>query len=72
MRLYPDKVYGFSHLFAKQLKIHPVRVAQGVIDIVNTHMERAIKVISVEKGFDVRGITHWFLLVVPAGFTLVR
>jgi len=57
MRLYPDRVSGFFHLFAKQLKMHPLHVAQGVIDIANTHMERAIKVISVEKGFDVRDYT---------------
>jgi N-methylhydantoinase A len=32
-------------------------LAEGIIDVANTHMERAIKVISVEKGFDVRDYT---------------
>jgi N-methylhydantoinase A len=48
------KVSDAVNLFAKRVKMDPVQLAEGIINVANTHMERAIKVISVEKGFDVR------------------
>ena len=41
------------------IELNAVQTAQGVIEVVNTHMERALRVISVERGYD------------PADFTLV-
>ncbi|NOG82715.1 MAG: hydantoinase/oxoprolinase family protein [Planctomycetes bacterium] len=52
-----NKVSEAVNLFSKRVKIGPVKLAEGIIDVANTHMERAIKVISVEKGFDVRDYT---------------
>ncbi|MFQ5963425.1 MAG: hydantoinase/oxoprolinase family protein [Candidatus Scalinduaceae bacterium] len=57
MKLFPDRVSTYMHLFAKKLRIDPVQVAEGIIDIANTNMERAIKVVSIEKGYDVRDFT---------------
>jgi N-methylhydantoinase A len=40
-----------------QLSMDPVELAEGVLAVANTNMERAIRVISVEKGFDPREFT---------------
>ena len=68
-RLIPDQFLG-GHMqldleqlkrhfvtLANQLKISPLELAEGVIAVANTTMERAIKVISVERGFDPREFT---------------
>jgi N-methylhydantoinase A len=57
MRLKTDKVPGYMDCLAKKMKMSSVRVAEGIIDIATANMARAIKVISVEKGFDVRDYT---------------
>ncbi len=57
MRLDSNKVSQAVYLFAKRVKMDPFQMAEGIIDVANTHMERAIKVISVEKGFDIRDYT---------------
>jgi N-methylhydantoinase A len=36
---------------------NPERLAEGVIDVVNNNMEQAVRLISVERGFDVRDFT---------------
>jgi N-methylhydantoinase A len=46
----------FDQLSAR-LGLSPVDLAEGVLDVANTTMERAIKVISVERGFDPREFT---------------
>jgi len=38
-------------------KVSAVEAAQGVLDVVNTNMERALRHISVERGHDPRGFT---------------
>ncbi|MFV1976616.1 MAG: hydantoinase/oxoprolinase family protein [Candidatus Scalindua sp.] len=57
MRLKTDMVVRYMDRFAKKLKMTSVRVAEGIIDVANANMARAIKVISVERGFDVRDYT---------------
>ena len=57
MRLKTDKLTGYMDRFAKKLRMSSVGVAEGIIDIATANMARAIKVISVEKGFDVRDYT---------------
>ena len=57
MRLETDMVLKYMDLLAKKLRMTSVRVAEGIIDVANANMARAIKVISVEKGFDVRDYT---------------
>jgi N-methylhydantoinase A/oxoprolinase/acetone carboxylase beta subunit len=54
MILETDMVSRYIGLLAKKLKMTSVRVAEGIIDVANANMASAIKVISVEKGFDVR------------------
>ncbi len=57
MRLNTDMVSEYMGLLAKRLKMTSVRTAEGIIEVANANMARAIKVISVEKGFDVRDYT---------------
>ena len=47
-------VFKCMKVLAEKIGMKPVKVAEGIIDVANANMERAIKVISVEKGFDVR------------------
>ena len=54
MKLEADMVSKCMKVLAKKLGMTPVKAAEGIIDVANANMERAIKVISVEKGFDVR------------------
>jgi N-methylhydantoinase A len=42
---------------AKELGLGPAELAEGVLAVANANMERAIRVISVEKGFDPREFT---------------
>jgi N-methylhydantoinase A len=42
---------------AAQRKVSPAEAAQGVLDVVNTNMERALRHISVERGHDPRAFT---------------
>ncbi len=44
-------------ILAKQLDISVLEVANGIIDLANEHMVRALRVISVEKGFDPQDFT---------------
>lgn len=54
MKLYAGKVADHMNIFAKRAKMDPVQVAEGIIAVANANMIRAIKVISIERGFDVR------------------
>src|SRR5438128_4005807 len=42
---------------AARRKLSTIEAAQGVLDVVNTNMERALRHISVERGHDPRGFT---------------
>ncbi len=37
---------------ADQMHMEPIQAALGVVEVVNAHMERALRVISVERGYD--------------------
>lgn len=54
MQLHTERVKTYMNRFAKKLKMNPVKVAEGILAVANANMERAIKVISIERGFDVR------------------
>jgi N-methylhydantoinase A len=41
----------------EELGLNPIETALGVIEIANAHMERALRVISVERGYDPRDFT---------------
>ncbi len=57
MTLKADMVSGYMEHFAKKLGMASLRVAEGIINVAIANMARAIKVISIEKGFDVRDYT---------------
>ncbi|MCP4251876.1 MAG: hydantoinase/oxoprolinase family protein [Candidatus Scalindua sp.] len=57
MQLESGKVSGYLDRLSKKLGMSSVKVAEGIIDIAIANMARAIKVVSVEKGFDVRDYT---------------
>jgi N-methylhydantoinase A len=54
MPLHPDRAWQALQWLGDQLELDPVEAALGVIEVVNAHMERALRVISVERGFDPR------------------
>ncbi|MCG9131951.1 hydantoinase/oxoprolinase family protein [Candidatus Poribacteria bacterium] len=57
MSLDVDKTNTHIEKFATQLGIPPRQAADGILKVANAAMERAIKVISVERGFDTRDFT---------------
>ena len=57
MFLDSDKISTHIEKFAAQLGIAPLQAADGILKVANAAMERAIKVISVERGFDTRDFT---------------
>ena len=57
MSLDVDKTSTHIEKFAAQLGIPPLQAADGILKVANAAMERAIKVISVERGFDTRDFT---------------
>lgn len=54
MKLYPDRARRFMDRFARWLELGVSELAEGIIRVADTTMERAIRVISVERGFDPR------------------
>ncbi len=57
MSLDPHKPRAYIEKFASHLGISPLQAADGILKVANAAMERAIKVISVERGFDTRDFT---------------
>ncbi|MGH9338645.1 MAG: hydantoinase/oxoprolinase family protein [Acidobacteriota bacterium] len=63
MQLLPERVLpALEHLAQKLNEVSdrawtPTEIAEGVIQIANTQMESAIRVISLQKGFDTRDFT---------------
>ncbi|MFQ5532426.1 MAG: hydantoinase/oxoprolinase family protein, partial [Candidatus Methylomirabilales bacterium] len=54
MRLDGERAEAAMEAFARQVNLDPVRVAEGIITVANATMEKAIRVISVERGYDPR------------------
>jgi len=57
MSLETEKLNEAMEAMAEKAGLTPVELAEGILDIANTNMERAIRVISVERGFDPREFT---------------
>ena len=57
MSLDTHKPRAYIEKFASHLGIPPLQAADGILKVANAAMERAIKVISVERGFDTRDFT---------------
>jgi 5-oxoprolinase (ATP-hydrolysing) len=54
MPLYPQRAQEALEKLGQHLGLSPVEAALGVIEVINAHMERALRVISIERGFDPR------------------
>lgn len=54
MPIYPKLAEEAIARIGKQLGLTPVETALGIIEIANAHMERALRVISIERGHDPR------------------
>ncbi|HTR60266.1 MAG TPA: hydantoinase/oxoprolinase family protein [Candidatus Binataceae bacterium] len=54
MKLYPARATRALRPIASALKSSTIAAARGVIRVVNANMERAIRVITIERGFDPR------------------
>lgn len=57
MPLYKERVGRYLAKLARELKLPPEEAAQGVIRVANATMERALRVITVERGHDPRDFT---------------
>ncbi len=57
MRLHTERLEKPMADMAAQLGLSPAELAEGVLDVANTNMERAIRLISVERGYDPREFT---------------
>ncbi len=57
MRLYPARAIKAIGAIASAMKTGAMEAARGVIRVVNANMERAIRVITVERGYDPREFT---------------
>ncbi|HSR58103.1 MAG TPA: hydantoinase/oxoprolinase family protein, partial [Candidatus Binataceae bacterium] len=54
MKIFPERSARAMAALAHAMKTRPADAARGVIRVVNANMERAIRVITVERGFDPR------------------
>ena len=57
MRLDEQRARAAIAQLAVQLGMQPVQAALGILEVVNANMERALRVISVERGYDPRDFT---------------
>jgi N-methylhydantoinase A len=55
--LFPEYAFEAIKTLGDQLVLDPYQTALGIIEITNAHMERALRVISVERGYDPRDFT---------------
>jgi N-methylhydantoinase A/oxoprolinase/acetone carboxylase beta subunit len=54
MRLYPERAAKAITALGRAMRTDEIGAASGVIRVVNANMERAVRVITVERGFDPR------------------
>jgi N-methylhydantoinase A len=54
MPLYANRAQDALARLGVELGLNPIRAALGVVQVANAHMERALRVISVERGHDPR------------------
>lgn len=54
MKIYPERAYEAMTEFGRKLKLKADDLAEGIIRVADATMERAIRVISVERGYDPR------------------
>jgi len=54
MKIYPGRSLAAVKTLGARIRKTPLETAQGIVDIANANMEKAIRVISIERGFDPR------------------
>ncbi|MGH7914561.1 MAG: hydantoinase/oxoprolinase family protein, partial [Candidatus Binataceae bacterium] len=54
MRLYPERAAKAISALGRAMRTNAIGAASGVIRVVNANMERAVRVITVQRGFDPR------------------
>jgi N-methylhydantoinase A len=54
MKIDPDQAYKAMEKLGTRMHLTAIETAKGVIQVVNAQMERALRVISVERGYDPR------------------
>ncbi len=54
MKIFPERSQETIRHLAKRIRKTPLETAEGIIEIANANMERAIRLISIERGFDPR------------------
>ncbi len=54
MKVYPERIPAFLKPLAQRAGLSPVELALGVVTVANSNMERAIRVVSIERGYDPR------------------
>jgi N-methylhydantoinase A len=54
MHIYPFRANDALSNLGKEINLSPIEVAFGIIDVVNIQMERALRLISIERGYDPR------------------
>ncbi|MGD2295751.1 MAG: hydantoinase/oxoprolinase family protein [Candidatus Aminicenantes bacterium] len=57
MKIYPERSRKAINKIAERIGKTAAETAEGIIEIANATMEKAIRVISIERGFDPRGFT---------------
>lgn len=57
MALHPQKALEAARSLAERLGFQPLELAEGVVQVANAKMTQAIRVISIERGFDPRSFT---------------
>ncbi|OEU84969.1 MAG: 5-oxoprolinase [Desulfobacterales bacterium S5133MH4] len=57
IKLDKERLKGFFDVMAKEAGVSTLELAEGVLSVANTAMEKAIRVISVERGHDPREFT---------------
>jgi N-methylhydantoinase A len=57
MPLVEERAYGAISSLSKQMDLTVQQAALGIVQVANAHMERALRVISVERGHDPRRFT---------------
>ena len=57
MKLFKERTEKYFKEFSRKLGISPVELAEGIVKVANATMERAVRVISVERGYDPKDFT---------------
>jgi len=57
MKLQEDRAFKVMEKLGAGLGLDTIQAAQGVIDVINAHMERALRLVTVERGYDPESFT---------------